>query len=413
MTLPIRVLPIAERWECHHCGDCCKGTIVTLGDEDLRKFRGQRWEEHPDYRGTKVLVRSSLFGGRYRLAHGPDGYCVFRTADSRCRIHQEFGFAAKPRACRLAPLDLVPLERFACLTLHRYCPSAAAGRGPAIERQIQAAKELTATNDLPAQTPAPPPISPRQRLPWRGTLAVAKALERLVVDGRFPLPRRIVHGLKFCDLASQCRLARLESDRLGELLNMLTAAVVEESGDMLREQIAPRRQAGLLFRQTALECMRLHPQFVVEDTWAERWRMIVAAVAFGRGRGPVPRFRLPFPATTFEHLERPSGPPSEAVIRPLDEFVQTAVASMRFAALGRPGWSIVESFRSLALSTAVAFWLIRLACPDRAPEFEDAVRAVVTIDRGLQYSPLLGPRHRFRIRGLAADLPRLVLWYAR
>ena len=142
--------------------------------------------------------------------------------------------------------------------------------------------------------------------------------------------------------------------------------------------------------------------------------MIAAAIAFARGTGEVPRFRLPFPPATFQSLERPLGASGEAVVKPFEDFVETAVASLSYATRGRPGWALVESFQSLALSCAVALWLLRLACPDRPPGADDAVRTVVTIDRGLQYPPLLGRRHRLRVRGLAWNdaLARLIVWYA-
>jgi len=414
MELPIRIPPIVEHWDCHHCGDCCKGTIVMLGDEDLSRIRQQRWQDHPDFGGAKIVVRHGLFGKRYRLAQRPDGYCVFRTSDHRCRIHQEFGYEAKPLVCRMAPLELVPLERMAYLTLHRYCPSAAAGRGRPLEERVKTVRQLVSQTQLAPRVGHPPTVSPGRPVSWDAALAVAEAASRLAQDRRFPLARRIVHGLKFFDLVSQCRLDRLETGRLLELLTLLAASAVEESGPLFQQRMTPERRGRLLFRQTALEYLRLHPQFVPESSWRERWRMITAAIAFGRGTGEVPRFRLPFAPATFESIEEPRGIPDESTARPLEDFVETAVASLRYAAVGRPGWSLVESFQSLALACAVALWLLRLACPDRPPGADDVVRTVVTIDRGLQYEPLLGRRHRLRVRALARndDLPRLIVRYA-
>ncbi len=415
MELPIRAAPVAEHWDCHQCGDCCKGTIIMLGDDDLEKIRRQGWQEHPEFRRTKTVVRHGLFGRRYRLAQRPDGYCVFFTADRRCRIHEEFGYSAKPLVCRIAPLEMVPLGQVAYLTLHRYCPSAAAGHGRLVEEHLEARRELVSGSHRAPKTAQPPAITSRQRLAWRDTLAVSEALQRLVRDRRFPFVSRIVHGLKFCDLVCLCRLNRLETNRLLELLGMLAASAVEESAPLFTHPVSPGRQAGRLFRQTALEYLRLDSQYVPENSWAERWRMVMAAIAFARGKGELPRFRLPFPSTTFELLERPLAASAEASLEPLADFVETAVASLRYAALGRPGWPLVESFQSLALSCAVALWLLRLACQDRPPGVEDTVRAVTTIDRGLQFEPLLGPRHRLRVRGLVWSdaFARLVIWYGR
>src|SRR3954454_24847959 len=35
MPLPIHPLPIVERWSCHQCGVCCRGSIVPLSAGDV------------------------------------------------------------------------------------------------------------------------------------------------------------------------------------------------------------------------------------------------------------------------------------------------------------------------------------------------------------------------------------------
>ncbi len=170
-----------------------------------------------------------------------------------------------------------------------------------------------------------------------------------------------------------------------------------------------------LFRQTVMEWLRLHPKFVPEESWAERWRMVKAAIAFARGKGPVPLFRLPFAPSTFESLERPLGHLDEAALHPINGFLEALVASLRYAALNRPGWSVVESFRAVALSYAVGMWILRLACGERTPGVEDAVETAMLLDRGQGYAPLLGRRHRWRVGMMARgrELARLAVWYAR
>jgi hypothetical protein len=83
--------------------------------------------------------------------------------------------------------------------------------------------------------------------------------------------------------------------------------------------------------------------------------------------------------------------------------------------LNRPGWSIVESFRAVALSFAVGTWILRLACAERTPGAEDAVEVAMLLDRGQGYGPLVGRRHRLRVALMSRrrELARLVVWYAR
>jgi lysine-N-methylase len=413
--LPIRSLPIVEQYDCHGCGDCCFGTIIRLTPEDYERIRKQRWEEHPDYRGVKIFVRAGLLGGEYQLAKRGDGACIFLTPERRCRIHQDFGAEAKPLICQMAPLQLVPLEQFAYLTVRRYCRSAAKDHGRPLAEHCQEHRELVERNGAGPKPTRPPAIARGRPRPWKDTFRVTDALGRLMLDRRYPLVRRLAHGLEFCGLMGSCRFDRLDSARLAELITMLEQGALQEVGDLFAKPLPPSRQTMRLFRQTALEYLRLHPRFVPERSWRERWRLVAAAVRFARGRGPVPVFRLPFPRSTFEDLERPLGHLDQAVGRPIEAYFETITVSLRFAVLGRPRWSICQSFQALALSYAVAMWVLRLASAQRSPTAEDAVEAAMLLDRAQGYAPLVGRRHRFRVGVLAhrRELARVAVWYAR
>jgi len=415
MTLPIRIPPIVERWDCHGCGACCRAKIIPLGDADLRKLDQQNWQQHPDYSGARIVVRLGRFKKGYRLAHRDDGNCVFLTAEGRCRIHEEYGAEAKPLLCRLYPFQLVPLEKFAYLTLRRNCPSAAADRGRSVEEHLGEAVELARQRQPEIEAARPPMIVPGHRRTWQDAFRVLEAIERLMTDSRYPPVRRLVHALQLCDLLGQCRLRGFPSSRLGPLLDMLEASAVKESARWFAVRRPPGRAGGMLFRQATLEYVRLHPKFVIRESWRERWRLIVAAMAFARGRGRMPRLHPSFPATTFEALERPLGALGQDELRPLTAYFEAVVASRRYAALDRNRWSIVESFRATALAYPVATWLLRLACGDRPIEVDDVIDVVGAIDRGQGYAPLSGLRHRRRVASLARmnELARLVAWYGR
>lgn len=415
MVLPIRTLPILERWDCHGCGVCCLGVIVRLEGAELQKIRRQGWDKHPDFRGINVLERDGWLKRRYRLAHRSDGRCVFLTAEGRCRIHQEHGASAKPLLCRMYPLQLVPLEGFAYLTLRRNCPSAAADRGRKLEEHLGEARRLAEEGRMLSGVHRPPPISRGHRGSWQETLRVAEVLERLMLDARYPPVRRLAHGLQFCKLLDACRLGRLGRERLGPLLDMLEGSAIEEGGEPFRNRRPLRATVAVLFRQTVFEYVRLHPRLVTQASWRERMRLIRTALAYARGKGPVPRIHPDFPQATFEALERPLGPLSVEALRPLTTFYEAAAASKHYAVLSRRRWSLTESFRALALTYPVAMWLLRFACGGRSPEVEDVVEVVGAIDRGERYGPLAGRRHRRRVRNISrlGQMPQLLAWYAR
>ena len=261
----------------------------------------------------------------------------------------------------------------------------------------------------------PPALVPGYRGSWSDFHRGSDAIERFLLDQRYPLVRRIVHGLRFCDLLQGCRLDRLASSDLDELLAMLETSAVAEAGDFFSRRRPPNRAGPVLFRQTVLEYVRLHPSFVIEQSWRERWRIIVLAMAFARGRGRLPTIHPSFPENTFEALDEPLGQVKQAVLRPLEAYFEAAAASRQYAVLTHRDWSLVESFRALALCHPVALWLVRLGSGPRPPEPEDMLGAIAAIDRGQNYPVLCGWRHRRRVNSLRrlGQLPRLVAWYAR
>lgn len=415
MSLPIRTLPLVENWECRGCAICCRGTIFALSKDDLARLREQQWEKHPDFRGVKILRRHGVLRKSYSLAKRKDGTCVFLGAGGKCRIHAEFGFDAKPLVCRMAPLQLVPLDTFAYLTARRYCPEAAAGRGRPLAEHLPRYRKMADEKDPPLRPAKLPSITRRCRRHWRDVHRVTEMIERMLLNEHYPLARRLVHGLEFCDNLDQCKLHRLDGEKFAELLPVLKRASIEAAGAAFADRMPPRRVMGGIFRQILLEYVRLHPRFVIEASWTERWRLIRAAVAFSRGKGDVPFMHGSFPAATFAQLEEPLGHLSEDVLRPLVAYFEAAAASKQYAVLNKPGWAVTESFRDLALSFPVAMWLLRLSCGERNPEVEDVIDVVGALDRGQAYGGFSGYRHRQRVSALGKNrqLARLVSWYAR
>ncbi len=389
---------------------------MPLDDDDLQRLREQEWDKHPDYRGLRTVVRLGAFNRRYRLAQRNDGTCVFLTDEGLCRIHQEFGFQTKPLVCRMYPLQLVPVDKTAWLTLRRSCPTAAADQGREMKEYRGEAKRFVKERPRLAEAVSPPSIKRGHQRSWTDTLLVTGAIERLLADERYPLIRRLVHGLRFCDLLNQCRLKRLDTTNLRELTQVLADTAPEEAGELFRERAAPSRSAAVLFRQIVAYYLRLHPLHIVRETWRQRWRMTTTAWAFARGKGEIPRLHPDFPESRFETMEVCAlGHLEEAIQRPLVRYFETMAHSRQYAVLSRPGWSVVEKFRALAIAYPVALWMLRYFSGTNPPTIDDAIDIVTTIDRGQGHGPLAGRQHRRRIAHLASlgELERIAVWYAR
>ncbi len=405
--LPLRALPVVENWQCQGCGVCCRGSIITLSDEDLAKLDAQKWHEHPDFRGVKTVVREGLIGGRRVLAKRDDGGCVFLTDDNRCRIHELHGPDAKPAVCRTFPLQVVPLEKFAYVTARRSCPTAAADEGPTVEQQLP---EVKRSGLLRQGRSRPPAIVRGVRRDWRKFLATADALQRLLLDERYPMVRRLIHGLQFCEALEACQLKTVEDQAFYELIQLLENSAAENAGKYFKLREPPASSAASLFRQAGSHYVRLHPGFRASNTWGERWRMMWTSLKFTRGRGEVPAIHPDFPPAAFANLERPLGALPADVARPLNRFLEAHAASKQYAVVGAGGGSLIANFRALALSFPLALWLLRWAVGDRPPTKDDMIHIVVALERG-RGMPAIA--RSAMAMAQARQLPRLIAWYAR
>jgi lysine-N-methylase len=415
MALPIKPLPVVERWSCHQCGVCCRGSVVPLSPEDVARLKAQRWEEKPDFRGTPVMVRESWLGHDYRLAQREDGSCVFLMEDGLCRIHKELGFDAKPLVCRMFPLQIVPRDNVAYLTIRRACPSAAADKGQEVGDQLAFGRQLAKERRLAEAAPHPPAIKAGEVRGWPVAKKLLQVLERLLTDERYPPVRRLVHALVVARLVESAKTKTLSDERLVELFGVLEQSAAEEAGDLFQDRRQPSGAGSVLFRQTAAEFVRLHPRYIARPSWRDRGKLIWAAFRFVRGRGKVPRLHPTFPEATFEQLEEPLGLLEASVYQPLARMVETTAVSWSYALANRSGWSIVDSVRMLALSYPIGLWMLRWVAAGRAPRAEDMPEIITALDRGQGYGPLAGAKQRRRLRLLARleDLERLVIWYGR
>ena len=420
--LPLKPLPIIERWDCQSCGWCCRDAIVPLTDEDVAKLKLQRWDQRPEFQGVKTVVRIRVGGAKAVLAQKADGGCVFLTAEGRCRIHELHGLEAKPKVCQQFPLQLVPLDGKIVVALRRSCPSAAKGEGRPVVEHLDALKKLLPAS-LDRLRPTPPAIIGGHTRDWADTRRVTDVFERMLRDARYPLVRRIVHGLEFCDLLAACsprKLRRVASADFAELVRVAEESACESASEWFRERPAPTRGAATAFRQAAADVLRLHERFPRRPSWSQRISLLRTVFAIARGKGRTPPLVPNYPVVDFAELERPLGALDLQMIRPLDDYFQTLAASLRYCTLAYKKWSVVEGFRSLALQFPIALWAWRWACGGNAAgvdelSAEKLIPIICCLDRAHTAGALTGWRHRHRCDVLAANgqLQRLVVWYAR
>ena len=239
------------------------------------------------------------------------------------------------------------------------------------------------------------------------------SIERLLTDQRYPPVRRLVHSLTLCRLLQQARTRNFSDQRLGELFDVLEQNVAGEVGDLFTNRQPPSSAGSILFRQTAAEFVRLHPQFT-------RPAELARAVSLDRRRlENRPRTRPAAAAASyaarsqFADLEAPLGLMTPDIYQPLNRLIETSAASWSYALANRSGWSIVESVRMLALLLPIGLWMLRWIAAGRQATPDDIPEIISALDRGQGFAPLAGTRQRWRLSFLTqlGDLERLVIWY--
>lgn len=406
MAAKLVTLPIVEHWDCHQCAACCRETVIRLDADDLARLHGQRWHEQPEYRGVRVVRRSVLLGGTHVLAHKADGSCVFLTAEGRCRIHEVFGADAKPRVCRQFPLQVVHWERTNYATVLRSCPSAAADHGRAVGEHLGFLKRLV---NQEGTRVAVPPVVPRARQQWSEFECVSAALQRYLTDERLPLVRRVVRSVRFCNLVEQCRWRRIKPESVAGVVQAAEELSEHELGELFRDRVAPGKRAAQILRRVGAHFIRCFPGGRPTRTLRDHWHVMRAGGRLAKGPMTPADLHPRFAATETERLERPLGPLSNSVLRPLERFFVAHAVSRRYA-LAQPTTALVDSARRLALMYPMGMWMLRWLAVDREPTTEDVVGIVVALERGMTLAGLIRAVRWFADSG---ELERLAAWYAR
>jgi len=416
MALPIMTLARHEHWTCRGCGKCCRGNLVPLQEDDLQRLQSQKWKQHPDFTHQPVINRKGWFSPHHTLAQRTDGTCVFLDKDGLCRIHKEFGFDEKPLVCRMYPLQIVPLEKTAILTLRRSCPAATSGEGAMLKEYLAEAHRYVQIRPKLAETASPPAVVNNQFLPWPGVTMIADTLDKLVNDQKYPLSQRLVHGLWLCDLLEKCRFKNLDAMQFRDLVDFFAKTAPQNTEQMYFSPAPPGTTAGTIFRQILAVYLRLHPLSDIHESWRERFFLFMTAFAFTSGKGSIPALHPDFPRATFADVEQQLLEPLDAGLRNLfNDYFESNIASKQYAVMSRPGWPLLDKFRAFALSLPVGFWMLRYFSIDIPPTREAAISIITALDRGQGYAPLTGTFHRQRIINLKSlhALEKLIIWYAR
>ena len=423
MSALIRHLPVVQNWDCHARGSCCKEYQITLSDEERRRIEEQGWDAKADLGGLAPIRRRGWWQRKYQLNHRADGSCVFLSAEGRCRIHERFGYEAKPLPCRLFPFVLIPVADHWRVGLRFACPSAAANLGRPLAGHDDALKafaaELAVREGVTAAPDGslapPPPLQAGLRVDWPDLLRFVQALLALVQDRRDRLERRLRKCLALASLCRQAKnLGQLKGGRLSEFLELVGMSAEAEVPRRSEELSPPSWVGRVLFRQALALYTRKDQGPQRGPAARNRLALLRSAWRFARGRGAVPRLHRAVPETTFERVEAAAGRLPEEAEQALERYYAIKIGSLQFcgpAFFGAPFWDGLEA---LCLTFPAILWVSR-ALHDQ-PRPEAVLKALSIVDDHFGFNRALGSaRQRLSFRLLAGrrELERLIAWYGR
>jgi lysine-N-methylase len=421
MPLPVRSLPLVQKWSCHGCSDCCRTYHVRVTDDERERIAKMDWAGDPAMAGVEPVVYDKKFGG-YRLNHRADGACVLLDPDNKCRIHAKYGEPAKPMACRIYPFVLVPAGDHWRVGMRFACPSVTKNAGkPVAERAgelrmyagLLEADAATPPTDLPA-----PPLQGRQSVSWPDLLRFTKAVvELLAVPGR-PIERKLRSVLSFDDVCRKARYDKVAGKRLGELFDILVPAVADETPADPYAIRKPGWVGRMVFRQiAALYCRKDTGHNKGAVAGKGRIALAKAAWRFARGTGILPKLHGLLPeGIPFAKADEPLGSLSEASESLLTRYYTSKVESMQFCGPTNFRQAFWDGLEMLVLTFPVMLFIARVMVAGGRPRDEAVADAVRIVDDNFGFNPLFGKgRQLWALRMMAAkgELPRLVAWYGR
>ena len=56
MPRPAKALPMAQNWDCHGCGDCCRTYAVRVTTSERERIEAQDWSDVPELANITRVV---------------------------------------------------------------------------------------------------------------------------------------------------------------------------------------------------------------------------------------------------------------------------------------------------------------------------------------------------------------------
>lgn len=415
-------LPTIQNWSCHSCAGCCRQHLIAITEEEHDRIIKQNWTAADGIPEGRPVVEKN--GGSqskpYRLAHQPDGACVFLQDDGLCRIHAKFGEPAKPLACRIYPYAFHPKGNKIAVGLRFSCPSVVANKGTPVSENRKEIQEL-ANQVVPDEykQSRPPYVIPGESLEWRDILQLVEILESFFADDDVPFLLQLLRAVAWTDLLQSSTFTRISGDRLKELAEMFRIAALAEWEEIPDEPEPGSSLGRVMFRLLISIYCRKESMRDLDSPLRSRFTSLSSTLKFAWGGGKTPSLGEDFPAVAFGRIEQLGGGLPAGADELFRRYVRMKIQGMHFCGAAFYDYPLTTGFFSLSLMFPVIVWLARWTAAGHNREQisqADLELALARADHHHGYSPVLGMapfRKRVDYLHALGDLPKLIVKYAR
>ncbi|MFO1488552.1 MAG: YkgJ family cysteine cluster protein, partial [Verrucomicrobiota bacterium] len=302
MKTPRLEIPALQHWSCHGCSDCCRGSLlITVTPEEKSRIEKQNWTSADGIDPEDLIVEER---GAFRLAHQPDGACVFLDAAGRCRLHAKFGEAAKPLACRLYPLVIHPAGKKLVVGLRFSCPSAVTNRGPALAGQSAEIQKLTQLVVPRDYREGPPPPVVAEAGEWPDFLRFVEWLDRSLAGEGIPVSLKLRRALHWLAAVEKGKLDQVTGHGADEILDALVKSAAVKIPAPARAE-KPSRFGQLFLRTMVFEYARNPNRVEAAAAQDSPWKRLLGMFSFIRAGGKTPALRDGLAGVEFSAIEKP------------------------------------------------------------------------------------------------------------
>jgi lysine-N-methylase len=407
-----------QNWDCHSCGDCCRRMEGVITEEEKQRIEALDLADDPEVAPKPWFAPASRGSKKWRLAHRPDGGCVFLTAGNHCRLQERFGPEVKPFVCRLFPFLLIPAGDHWRVGMRFSCPSAATNSGrPVTEAQddlTHFSRLLEHYEGRSADSAAAPVLQAGQEIPWPDACRIALVLVEIVQDRSTRLERRLRKCLAVARVGGKTQWENVRGEKVTKFLRAVAGGIDPEVGRDPAELPAPDRLFGkALFRVLLAIYARKDQNVYRASAVGRRLSRVFTGWRFARGRGRVPRVNEFLPETRFEAIEQSAAMPPE-VDETLERYYAVKLSSLQFCGppnFNMPLWAGLDS---LVLTLPMILWLARAFTG--LPPVKAVEQAIQVVDDHFGGNPMLGfPHIQYLIRTMAerGEIEKLVAYFSR